>query len=96
MPRPRITPHYINIETPVALSKSLPASVKVTYLYLKALVWGDKDVIFTVSEFFEFFEISRSTLYRHLSLLAMMSSALQIVRQQDYGCGICGVPGRDA
>ena len=52
------------------MAEDLPDSVKVTYLYLKALAWDKKEIMFSYLEFEEFFGIPQSTLYRHLSLLS--------------------------
>jgi DnaD/phage-associated family protein len=70
MNRPRLTPHYVNIEMPVVMDAGLPAGAKVTYMYLKALSWGESEVSFTVPEFKQLFGVPKTTLFRHLSLLA--------------------------
>jgi hypothetical protein len=54
----------------VVMDKTLSAAAKQTYMYLKALGYGAQEVVFAVTEFFDFFGVSRTTLYRHLSLLA--------------------------
>jgi len=69
------------------MDKRLPVSVKVTYLYIKGLAWGDRDVIFTAKEFFDLFGIPRSTLYRHLSLLAKYT----VLRYRSSGNRTTGV-----
>ena len=66
----RITTHYVNIEMPVVMAEDLPDSVKVTYMYLKALAWNKKVIVFSNLEFEALFGIPQSTLYRHLSLLS--------------------------
>jgi hypothetical protein len=70
---PRLVPKYVNIEMAVVMDYSIPASAKQTYIYIKALSWGEESVIFTYREFTKLFGIPRSTLYRHLSLLATSS-----------------------
>ena len=70
MPRPRLVPHYVNVEMPLVMNQDLPASAKVTYMYLKALSWGEDSIEFTPKEFNKLFGVPRATLYRHLSLLA--------------------------
>jgi len=52
------------------LRLSCPASAKVFNLYLKAFACGARGVTCSVAEFMDRFKVTRSTYYRHLSLLA--------------------------
>ena len=47
-----------------------PAPAKVFYRFVKAFACGAPEVTFSVAEFMDCFKVTRTTYYRHLSLLA--------------------------
>ena len=73
MDRPRLVPKYVNIEMTIVMDRSISSSAKETYMFLKALSWGEDTISFTITEFTHLFGVSRATIYRHLTLLSKAS-----------------------